>query len=79
MLSVSTACVGAGIVVGCIGMTGLGIKISVLASIVNANVWAVLIMSMVVCIILGMGLPVTASYVLAATTLSSVLTGYGWS
>lgn len=48
-----------------------------LASIVNANVWAVLIMSMVVCIILGMGLPVTASYVLAATTLSSVLTGYG--
>ena len=77
MLSVSTACVGAGIVVGCIGMTGLGIKISVLASIVNANVWAVLIMSMVVCIILGMGLPVTASYVLAATTLSSVLTGYG--
>ena len=77
MLSVSTACVGAGILVGCIGMTGLGIKISVLASIVNANVWAVLIMSMVVCIILGMGLPVTASYVLAATTLSSVLTGYG--
>lgn len=77
MLSVSTACIGAGIVVGCIGMTGLGIKISVLASIVNVNVWAVLVMSMVVCIILGMGLPVTASYVLAATTLSSVLTGYG--
>ena len=77
MLSVSTACVGAGIVVGCIGMTGLGIKISVVAGIANANVWLVLIMSMIVCIILGMGLPVTASYVLAATTLSSVLTGYG--
>lgn len=77
MLSVSSACIGAGIVVGCIGMTGLGIKISVLVGIVNANVWVVLVLSMVVCIILGMGLPVTASYVLAATTLSGVLTGYG--
>lgn len=77
MLSVSTACVGAGIVVGCIGMTGLGIKISVIAGIANASVWLVLILSMIVCIILGMGLPVTASYVLAATTLSSVLMGYG--
>lgn len=77
MLSVSSACIGAGIVVGCIGMTGLGIKISVVVGIVNANVWMVLILSMIVCIILGMGLPVTASYVLAATTLSSVLIGYG--
>lgn len=77
MLSVSSACIGAGIVVGCIGMTGLGIKISVVVGIVNANVWVVLVLSMIVCIILGMGLPVTASYVLAATTLSSVLMGYG--
>ena len=77
MLSVGCACIGASVVVGCIGMTGLGIKVTVLVKLVSANIWVVLLMCMVVCIILGMGLPVTASYVLAATTLSNVLLGYG--
>lgn len=78
MLSVSTACIGAGIVVGCIGMSGLGIKLSVIAGLAKANVYAVLFLVMVVCIILGMGLPVSASYVLAATTMASVMEAYGF-
>jgi TRAP transporter 4TM/12TM fusion protein len=77
MLPVGCACIGAGVVVGCIGMTGLGIKVTVLVGLASASVWAVLVMCMVVCIILGMGLPVTASYVLASTTLSSVMMNYG--
>lgn len=77
MLSVGCACIGAGVVVGCIGMTGLGIKVTVLVGLASANVWTVLLMCMIVCIILGMGLPVTASYVLASTTLASVMMNYG--
>lgn len=81
MIAVGCACIGAAIVVGCIGMTGLGIKVTVLVGLAKANLALVLFLSMVVCIILGMGLPVTASYVLAATTLSTILTGstYGLS
>lgn len=75
MIAVGCACIGASVVVGCIGMTGLGIKVTVLVGLAQANLALVLFLSMLVCIILGMGLPVTASYVLAATTLSSILTG----
>ncbi len=77
MISTSTACIGAGIVVGCIGMSGLGIKLSVVVGLAKANVWLVLLLVMVVCIILGMGLPVSASYVLASTTMASVMMKYG--
>lgn len=76
MLTTSIACIGAGIVIGCIGMSGLGIKLSVIASLAKANVYAVLFLVMVVCIILGMGLPVSASYILASTTMASVLLSY---
>lgn len=77
MLTTSVACIGAGIVIGCIGMSGLGIKLSVIASLAKANVYMVLFLVMVVCIILGMGLPVSASYILAATTMASVMMEYG--
>ena len=76
MLTTSVACIGAGIVIGCIGMSGLGIKLSVIASLAKANVYVVLFLVMVVCIILGMGLPVSASYILAATTMASVMMSY---
>jgi len=78
MLSVSSACIAAGIVVGFISLTGLGIKVSVIVSLSQSSTWMVLILSMIVCIILGMGLPVSASYVLAAVTLGSVLTKCGF-
>lgn len=78
MITVGTACASAGIVVGTISLTGLGIKISVLTKMAQSNVWVLLILCMVVCIVLGMGLPVTASYVLSAVTLGSALTSIGF-
>lgn len=77
MMSVSSACIAASVVVGFISITGLGIKVSVLVSLSQSSVWMVLILSMIVCIILGMGLPVSASYVLAAVTVGTVLTKIG--
>lgn len=77
MLSVSSACIAAGIIVGTVSLTGLATKIAILVSIAGANVWIVLILSMIVSIIFGMGLPVTASYVIAAITLGGIFNRVG--
>ncbi|CAK7054964.1 MAG: hypothetical protein DELT_01176 [Desulfovibrio sp.] len=72
MIPVSVACAAAGIVVGFVSLTGLGTKIAILVTYFQSYTILVLIMSMVTCIILGMGLPVAASYVIAAVTLGGV-------
>lgn len=77
MISVTSACVAAGIVVGCVSLTGLATKIAVLVGMAGSSQWFVLILSMIVCIIFGMGLPVSASYVIAAITLGGVFKKVG--
>ena len=77
MISVTCACVAAGIVVGCVSLTGLATKIAVLVGMAGTSQWFVLILSMIVCIIFGMGLPVSASYVIAAITLGGVFKKVG--
>lgn len=77
MVPVSVACITAGIVVGTVSLTGLATKIAVLVGLGGTNVWLVLVICMVVCIIFGMGLPVSASYVIAAITLGSVMEKVG--
>lgn len=77
MISVSSACVTAGIVIGCLSLTGLATKIAVLVGIAGTSQWIVLILSMIVCIIFGMGLPVTASYVISVITLGSIFKKVG--
>lgn len=58
------------LVICLIQLTGFGVKLSdVIVSIGRNNLFVSLILSMVVCAILGMGLPTTAAYVLAAAVL----------
>mgnify|MGYP002570216555 CR=1 FL=1 len=73
MITVSAACITACIVVASVSVTGFATKIATLVSLLGANVWLVLILAMIVCIIFGMGLPVSASYVIAAVTLGGIL------
>ena len=73
MITVSAACITACIVVAGVSVTGFATKIATLVSLMGANVWLVLILAMIVCIIFGMGLPVSASYVIAAVTLGGIL------
>lgn len=77
MITVSAACITACIVVASVSVTGFATKIATLVSLLGANVWLVLILAMIVCIIFGMGLPVSASYVIAAVTLGSILSKVG--
>lgn len=67
-VSVAMACACAGIVIGIVSMTGIGVRFtSIVFDISGGNVLMMLIMIMLACIVLGMGLPATAAYVIAAT------------
>jgi TRAP transporter 4TM/12TM fusion protein len=63
-LPVSLACAVAGIIVGIVGLTGLGLKFSTLMlSLAQGSLLLALLLLIVASLVLGMGLPVTASYV----------------
>lgn len=73
-LSVAAACGMAGIIAGVVSMTGLGqIFISGIVSIAGSNLIIALMLTMVCCIILGMGVPTTANYIIMATTCAPIL------
>src|SRR5699024_69552 len=66
------------IIVGLLSITGLGIKLSnVLLSVGDGSVIITLVLAMLICIILGMGMPTTAAYLLASSTLASTLVTLG--
>lgn len=63
---VATAC--AGIIIGVVTKTGLGLKLGeVLVDLANGNLILTLIFTMITSIILGMGIPTTANYIITST------------
>ncbi len=74
-LSIAIACGVAGIIAGVVTMTGLGqIFISAIVSVAHGNLLIALFLTMITCIILGMGVPTTANYIIMATTCAPILT-----
>lgn len=74
-ITVAVACAMAGIVAGCITSTGLASKlISVIVSISGGHAIIALMLTMICCIILGMGVPTTANYCIMAATCAPILT-----
>ena len=74
-LSIAVACGIAGIIAGVVTMTGLGqVFISAIVSISHGHLIIALLLTMVCCIILGMGVPTTATYIIMATTCAPILT-----
>jgi len=68
----ATAC--AGIIVGVVTLTGLGLKLgSVLVDFANGKLFLTLIFTMITSIILGMGVPTTANYVITSTIAAPAL------
>ena len=62
----------ASIVVGVLGMTGLGIKVtSAILAVAGQSLWPALILTALACILLGMEVPTTAAYVICAQSASS--------
>lgn len=77
-LDASAACACAGIVIGTINLTGLGVRFSQLTLQLAGNslFWA-LLATMIMVIVLGMGLPATAAYVIGAAVAGPTLIGLG--
>ena len=78
MISVVGACSTAGIVVAIFSLTGLGLKFSnFIVQLGGNSLIPSLVLSMIVCAVLGMGLPTTAAYIVVATAIAPALTGLG--
>jgi len=78
MVAVGIAIATAGVIVGAVGSTGLSTNlIIVIESIAKDNVVILIILTIVLCLLLGMGLPTTANYVVVASLMSMVLVDVG--
>lgn len=66
-----SVCAAAGIIMGVIALTGIGARFAnVLLAIADTNLLLALFFTMVVCILLGMGMPTTAAYAVAASVMA---------
>jgi len=73
-VAVSVACAVAGIIVGVVGLTGLGLKFSsMMISLSGGNLALALIFVLLASLILGMGLPVTAAYIVLIVLVGPAL------
>lgn len=75
---VAIMCAMAGLVVGCLGLTGLGSSLSQhLVAVAGGNIWMLLLFAALGCIILGMGVPVTATYIILVILIGPALVQVG--
>ena len=78
VISVAVPCAAAGIVVGVVAQTGIGLRFTeFLVSFSGANLIVALLIVMVGCLIMGMGLPTTAAYIMASTIFAPTLVRIG--
>ena len=78
MVGVGIAIATAGIIVGAVGSTGLSTNlIIVIESIAKDNIIILLFLTIILCLLLGMGLPTTANYVVVASLMATVLVDVG--
>jgi TRAP transporter 4TM/12TM fusion protein len=77
-VSVSVACATAGIIIGCVFVSGLGLKFTnVIVSVAGGELWIALILTMIASLILGMGLTTTAVYITLAALVIPALVKMG--
>ena len=73
-VTVAVACGVAGIISGCITVTGLASKLlSAIVSLSGGHMMIALVLTMLCCIVLGMGVPTTANYCIMAATCAPIL------
>ena len=78
IIGVAIACSVAGCIVGIVTLTGIGLKLAGgLLSLSGGNVLLALFFTMIASIVLGMGVPTTANYVIMATITAPVVLKLG--
>ncbi len=77
-IAVALACAAAGLVIGSINLTGMGLKLSAfIISISGGQIWLAMILTAVIALIMGMGLPTTAAYIVVGTMAAPALVEMG--
>jgi TRAP transporter 4TM/12TM fusion protein len=77
-LGVATACALAGVIVGVVTRTGLGLKLaSALVDLSGGNLLLTMFFTMITSLILGMGVPTTANYIITSTIAAPALLTLG--
>jgi TRAP transporter 4TM/12TM fusion protein len=80
MASVAMTCACAGIIVGVVTLTGIGLNLSSLVVDLSAgSLYLGLFLTMIACLILGMGVPTTPTYIIMATLCAPALVALGQS
>lgn len=77
-LSVAAACACAGLVIGSVTLTGIGLKLANgIVSLAGGHLFFTLVLTMVTSILLGMGLPTTAKYIVLASMAAPAIQKFG--
>ncbi|MBQ8310455.1 MAG: TRAP transporter fused permease subunit [Clostridia bacterium] len=77
-IGVAVACGMAGIISGCVATTGLGsLLIAWIVPLAGSSTLLALFLTMLCCIVLGMGVPTTANYVIMSTITAPILINMG--
>lgn len=77
-LEVASACACAGIIIGVVMLTGLGLRISgILVDFAGGNLLLLLLLAAIASLILGMGIATTATYILVAILVAPAVTSMG--
>ncbi len=74
MTSVGIATATAGIIVGTVSLTGIGLVMTeIVETASGGNLMLMLVLTALICLILGIGMPTTANYIVVATLMAPVL------
>jgi len=75
---VAMACATAGIVIGVVSLTALGVRFTnMIIDLSQGTLWLAALLTMTACVILGMGLPTTAAYIVTAILGAPALANMG--
>lgn len=78
MIGIGVATAAAGIIVGTVSLTGIGLVMTEVVELVSGgNLMLMLIMVAVISLVLGMGLPTTANYIVVSTLMAPVVVELG--
>ncbi|MGH8933586.1 MAG: TRAP transporter permease [Egibacteraceae bacterium] len=78
VLPVAATCAAAGIIVGVVTLTGLGLKLSsIIVALASSRLWLTALYSAIAVLVLGLAVPVTASFIIAAVIVGPALTSLG--
>ncbi|MGM0677046.1 TRAP transporter permease [Ectothiorhodospira marina] len=78
MVGIGVATAAAGIIVGTVAMTGIGLAMTDMVGFLSGgNLLLMLMLTGLICLVLGLGLPTTANYIIVATLMAPVIVELG--